>query len=121
MDLAELRKLRERAQRDIALRGGSKEYKITISMGTSGIAAGAREVMRALLDEMERREMDNVEVRTTGSLGLDDVEPVLTVEKEGEDPVTYGNLDGASARLVITEHLLHGRRLDSHVIGKVKV
>jgi NADP-reducing hydrogenase subunit HndB len=120
MDLAELRKLRDRAQRDISLRGGHKEYRITVSMGTSGIAAGAREVMRTLLDEIERRGLDNVEVRTTGSLGLDDVEPVLTVEKEGTEPVTYGNLDAASARLVIAEHLLRGQRLDQHVIGKVK-
>jgi (2Fe-2S) ferredoxin len=122
MDLAELRRLRDRAQRDISLRGGRKEYRITVSMGTSGIAAGAREVMRALLDEIERRGLDNVEVRTTGSLGLDDVEPVLTVEncEAGEEPVTYGNLDAASARLVIAEHLLRGQRLDQHVIGKVK-
>jgi NADP-reducing hydrogenase subunit HndB len=120
MNLEELRKLRDRAQRDIALRGGHKEYRITVSMGTSGIAAGAREVMRALLDEIERHELDNVEVRTTGSLGLDDVEPVLTLEKEGEEPVTYGNLDAASARLVITDHIVRGKRLDQYLIGKAK-
>lgn len=120
MDLAELRRLRDRARREIDLRGGHREYRITVSMGTSGIAAGAREVMRALLDEIERRELDNVEVRTVGSLGLENVEPVITVEKEGEAPVTYGNLDAASARQVIADHLLRGQRLDQHIIGKAK-
>jgi len=121
MDLNELRKMRERAQRDISLRSGHKEYRVTVSMGTSGIASGAREVMRALLDEIERRELDNVEVRTAGSLGLEDAEPVLTVEKEGEAPVTYGSMDAASARQVVTDHLLRGQRLDRHIIGKAKV
>lgn len=120
MDLAELRRLRDRARREIGLRGGQREYRITVSMGTSGIAAGAREVMRALLDEIERRELDNVEVRTVGSLGLENVEPVITVEKEGEEPVTYGNLDAVSARRVISDHLLRGQKLDQHIIGKAK-
>jgi NADP-reducing hydrogenase subunit HndB len=120
MNLAELRKLREQAQRGISLRGGHKEFRITVSMGTSGIAAGAREVMRVLLEEIERRELDNVEVRTAGSLGLDDVEPVLTVEKEGEEAVTYGNLDAAAARAVIADHVVRGRKLDAHTIGKAK-
>ena len=120
MDLAELRKLRDQARRDISLREGHREYRIAVSMGTSGIAAGAREVMRSLLEEIERRELDNVEVRTTGSVGLEDMEPVLTVEKQGEEPVTYGNLDAAAARRVIADHIVRGQRLDRHVIGKAR-
>ncbi len=121
MDLSELRKLRDRARQDISLRESHREHLITVSMGTSGIAAGAREVMRALLDEIERRELDNVEIRATGSMGLENVEPVLTVEKKGEEPITYGNVDAETARLVISGHILRGQKLDGHVVGKAKM
>lgn len=116
MKLSELQQWRDRAARGVSLRGEHKEWRIIISMGTSGIAAGAREVMRALMDEAEQRELEDIEVTLTGSLGFDDFEPVLRVEHAGE-VVVYGRLDAEVARRIIAEHVCHGRKVESHVIG----
>jgi len=74
MNLEQLKQLKEKAQKQIALREGGKKYRVVISMGTSGIAAGAREVMKTMLDEIEKHGLDDVEVRVTGEHGLENIE-----------------------------------------------
>ena len=98
MNLEELKKLKEKAQRQVALREGSKKYRVVVSMGTSGIAAGAREVMKTMLDEIEKRGLEDVEVRVTGEVGLEDVEPVVRVEEAGGEKTTYAQLDAEKAK-----------------------
>ena len=83
MNLEQLKQLKEKAQKQIALREGGKKYRVTISMGTSGIAAGAREVMKTMLDEIEKHGLDEVEVHVTGEHGLENIEPVVQVEEAG--------------------------------------
>ena len=97
MNLEELKKLKEKAQRQVALREGSKKYRVVVSMGTSGIAAGAREVMKTMLDEIEKRGLEDVEVRVTGEIGLEDVEPVIRIEEAGGEKTTYAQLNADKA------------------------
>jgi NADP-reducing hydrogenase subunit HndB len=120
MNLEELKKLKEKAQRQVALREGGKKYRVVISMGTSGIAAGAREVMKTMLDEIEKRSLDQVEVRVTGEHGLEDVEPVVRVEEAGGEETTYAHLDPEKARKIVAEHLEKGRKVDTLTVGKEK-
>jgi NADP-reducing hydrogenase subunit HndB len=120
MNLEELKKLKEKAQRQVALREGGKKYRVVISMGTSGIAAGAREVMKTMLDEIEKRSLDQVEVRVTGEHGLEDVEPVVRVEEAGGEETTYAHLDPEKARRIVAEHLEKGRKVDTLTVGKEK-
>ncbi len=120
MNLDQLKKLKEKAQQQVALREGGKKYRVVISMGTSGIAAGAREVMRTMLDEIERRGLDDVEVRVTGEHGLEDVEPVIRVEDASGQEVTYAHLDPEKAKKIVSEHLEKGKRVDSLAVGKEK-
>jgi len=75
MKISDLKKIRDRAQKSLDLRSGPKEYRIVVSMGTSGIAAGARDVMKMLLNEIETQGLENVELTVTGSAGFDDAEP----------------------------------------------
>ena len=98
MNLEELKKLKEKAQRQVALREGSKKYRVVVSMGTSGIAAGAREVMKTMLDEIEKRGLEDVEVRVSGEVGLEDVEPVIRVEEASGEKTTYAGLDAEKAK-----------------------
>ncbi|NLC55900.1 MAG: (2Fe-2S) ferredoxin domain-containing protein [Armatimonadetes bacterium] len=119
MKLSDLQQWRERAVRDVSLRGERRAWRIVISMGTSGIAAGARDVMRAIMDEIERQELECVEVSLTGSLGMDDFEPVLRVEHAGEE-VVYGRLTPDAARRIIAEHVRQGRKVERYVIGLPK-
>ena len=119
MKLSDLQEWRDRVVRDVGMRGGRREWRIVVSMGTSGLAAGSREVMRALMDEIERAELENVDVTLTGSLGIDDFEPVLRVEHAGES-VMYGRLTPEAARRIIAEHVCAGRKVERFVIGLPK-
>jgi (2Fe-2S) ferredoxin len=120
MNLEELKKLKEKAQQQVALREGHKKYRVVVSMGTSGIAAGARDVMKIMLDEIERRGLDDVEVSVTGEIGLENVEPVVRVEESGGDQTTYAQLNAEKAVQIVSEHLEKGRKVEKLAVGKQK-
>ena len=118
MNLEQLKKLKEKAQQQVALREGGKKYRVVVSMGTSGIAAGARDVMKSMLDEIEKRGLEDVEVRVTGEHGLEDIEPVITVEEAGGECTTYAQLDAEKAKKIVSEHLQKGRKVENLAVGK---
>lgn len=120
MNVEELQKLRERAQRHLALRGSKRKYRVVISMGTSAIAAGAREVMTTVLDELDKRGIEHVEVAVDGGSGLTDAEPVLSVEDKSGEKITYAKVNPASARKIVAEHLVGGKVVDGLAVGKLK-
>ncbi len=120
MNLEQLKQLKEKAQQQVALREGGKKYRVVVSMGTSGIAAGAREVMKTVLDEIEKRGLEDVEVRVTGEHGLEDIEPVIQIEEAGGEKTTYAQLDAAKARQIVAEHLQQGKKVDKLAVGKAK-
>jgi len=120
MNLEQLKQLKEKAQKQIALREGGKKYRVVVSMGTSGIASGAREVMKTMLDEIEKRGLDDVEVRVTGEHGLEDIEPVVQIEEAGGEKTTYAKLDTEKAKKIVAEHLQKGRKVDNLAVGKQK-
>ena len=86
--LADLRKIREKAQQDMKLRNTGSRIKIVVGMGTSGIAMGAREVMKTFLDEIATRHIVDVVVSQTGEKGLSSMEPVVDVIEEGKESIT---------------------------------
>lgn len=120
MNIEELKQLKAKAQRQVALREGNKKFRVVVSMGTSGIAAGAREVMKTMLDEIEKRGLEGVEVRVTGEMGLADVEPVVRVEEASGEQTTYAGLDPEKARQIVAEHLEKGRKVEKLAVGKEK-
>jgi NADP-reducing hydrogenase subunit HndB len=120
MNLDELRKLKERAQKQVSLREGNKKYRVVFSMGTSGIAAGAREVMTSMLDEIDKRGIDDVEVAVTGEIGLVDAEPIIRIEEATGEKVTYAKVNPDSARKIVSEHLQKGKVVDGLAVGKKK-
>jgi NADP-reducing hydrogenase subunit HndB len=120
MNLEELKKLKEKALQQVALREGHKKYRVVVSMGTSGIAAGARDVMKTVLDEIEKRGLDDIEVRVTGEIGLETVEPVIRIEDAKGEHTTYSQLDAEKARRIVAEHLERGRKVDDLAVGKEK-
>lgn len=116
MKLEELRKIRERAEADLRLRGGPTRVKIVVGMGTSGIAAGARATLRAILDEVARRNLRDVTVTQTGEKGLAAQEPIVEVH-EPERITIYGEVDEAVARRIVAEHVVNGRPLAERVVA----
>jgi len=120
MNLDELKKLKDKVQRQVGLREGNKKYRVVFSMGTSGIAAGAREVMTTMLDELDKRGIDDVEVAVTGEIGLVDAEPVIRVEEATGEQVTYAKVNPDGARKIVAEHLEKGQVVKGLAVGKVK-
>jgi NADP-reducing hydrogenase subunit HndB len=108
MNLEELKKIREKAQKDVELRQKQARIRIVVGMGTSGIAAGARDVLKTLLEEIGRRNLTDVIVTQTGEKGLASQEPLVEVYEEGKPLVVYGNMNPERAKRVVVEHVVNG-------------
>ncbi len=116
MKLEDLRKIREKLQREMKMREGRARVKVVVGMGTSGIAAGAREVLKAFLEEVERRGLDDVIVTQTGERGLASQEPVVEIHEKDKPVVVYGNVDPAKVKRIVTEHIINGNPVSEWVI-----
>ncbi|MGB9661774.1 MAG: (2Fe-2S) ferredoxin domain-containing protein [Moorellaceae bacterium] len=114
----ELLKLKEEIQESLALREGGHKIKVIVGMGTCGIAAGAREVMSALLDELAKRRLTNVVVTQTGCIGLCAQEPLVDVLVPGKPRVTYGKVDAQKARQIVAQHIVNGVIVSEWVVNK---
>ncbi len=107
--LDDLRKLREEALEKRRVKSASGQVQIIVGMGTVGIAAGARETLKAILDVIEQETLSDVIVRQTGNIGLDSMEPIVQVVV-GENPkVTYGKVTPETARRIMKEHVMGGQ------------
>jgi len=113
----DLKSLREKVQKEIDLRTGPKDIRITVHMGTCGIAAGARDVLTEIVSELNEGSIDNVTLRQSGCAGLCDQEPMLTLsDKEGRD-FRYGKLDLGKVREIIEGHVLGGNPVTKYLIN----
>ncbi len=115
--LADLRKIREKAQSDMKLRNSETRVKVIVGMGTSGIAMGAREVMKSFLDEIAHRNLTDVLVTQTGEKGLSSMEPVVDVIIDGGKTITYGNMNPEKVKRVVAEHIVNGNPVTDFVIS----
>lgn len=116
--LDDLKKLREEAQRDIRVRLDTGT-KITVGMGTCGIAAGARETMHAILEELKKRDIE-AHVTTVGCIGMCAVEPLVDIEQAGGARITYGRVKSDMVPRLIEEHLVNGRVVEDWVVGRIE-
>jgi len=114
--LEELRQIRQKAQNDLKMRTSSYKYKIVVGMGTSGIAMGARDVMKTFLDEIAARNLSDILVSQTGEKGLSSLEPVVDIIEEGKPTITYGNLNPEKARRIIIDHLVNNHIVNDYVV-----
>ena len=115
MKLEELKALRDKAAGERAQRAEEPEYKIVVSMGTSGILYGAREILRTLMEEVAERKL-NVLVTQSGSFGLDDIEPMCAIY-HGDEKVVYGNLRPDMIGELLQTHVVEGKILASHRVN----
>jgi len=106
LTIEDLKRIREKAKKSTSLREGETTVKITVHMGTCGIAAGAREVMDALLEELAQSDRQDIRVVTAGCMGMCSSEPNVTVELHGRDPVIYQHMDKNKMRQVFRRHVL---------------
>ncbi len=116
--IEDLERIAERVRRATLLREGAGRAKITVHMGTCGIAAGARGLMSALLEEFEKRDVKDVILTSSGCAGLCSREPMATVELKGEAPVKYVDLTPEKIRRILAEHVLGGRLVAEYALAE---
>lgn len=115
--LEDLKALREKLQADIKARKES-DTKIIVGMGTCGIAAGAREVMSTILNELALQGINYVTVQQTGCIGMCEKEVLVDVIRPGEPVITYGKVKPEDARRIISDHIVHGKIVEDLVVAK---
>lgn len=115
--LDDLRQLRDQAQKDIRTRMDTGTT-IIVGMGTCGIAAGARETMRAIIDELQKREIE-AHITTVGCIGMCVLEPLVDIEQAGQPRVTYGNLTADKVPELIEQHLVKGQVVSRWAVGRL--
>ncbi len=108
--------IRERVQKRTSLREDGYRACITVHMGTCGIASGAREVINALAEELERSGRTDVRLTNSGCIGACEFEPVMTVELIGSEPVLYGYLDTDKAKEIFRRHVLEGKAASEYIV-----
>lgn len=115
--LEDLKRIREQAQAQIKLRTQESNTKIIVGMGTCGIAAGAREALMAILDELAKRNIQDVVVTQTGCVGLCEYEPLVNVVKPGHPKVTYMKVTPERARQIVASHIVNDQIINEWVLS----
>jgi NADP-reducing hydrogenase subunit HndB len=108
LKVGDLKKIRERTLPTLCLGSCTERAKITLHMGTCGVAAGAGPVMDALKEELAAARRDDIRVVVSACAGMCSSEPNVTVEIKGSDPVVYQHMDGPKMRQVFRRHVLRG-------------
>lgn len=114
--LDDLKKIREEALEKQQLKETSGKTEIIVGMGTVGIAAGARETLKAILDIIEKDNLSDIIVRQTGNIGLDSFEPIVQVILPGEEKVSYGKVNPEMVHRIMKEHVLGGEIVKDYQI-----
>ena len=117
LKIEDLAKIKEKTRKMTVLREGAGRAKVTVHMGTCGIASGAREIMSALLDEMKKKDVKDVLVTTSGCAGLCSEEPMATVEIKGKAPVKYVDLTPDKIREIFNKHVIGGDVVKAYALA----
>lgn len=117
LKIGDLEKLRNKVRRTANIREGKARAKITVHMGTCGIAAGARNILSSLLKEIEKQELKDIIITTSGCAGLCSREPMATVELKGKPPVKYVDLTNQKIKDILNEHVLHGNIIKKYALA----
>ena len=116
--LEELQAIRDRARSQVILReNNDNAIRVLVGMATCGIAAGARPVLSAMVEEVSKRGLANVTVTQTGCIGICQFEPVVEVVTPGQEKVTYVKMTPEKAVRVVNDHLVNGNVVTEYTIG----
>ncbi len=119
--LAELAAIRDKMKDKVVLREGTNDTRIVVGMATCGIAAGARPVLNAFVEGVNRENLNNtVTVSQTGCIGLCQYEPIVEVVQPGKEKVTYVKMTAEKAEKVLAEHIKGGKIVEEYTIGSAK-
>ncbi len=115
--LDDLKRIREEALAKRKVKSNEGSIQVIVGMGTCGIAAGARETMKAILDTIETQSLSGIVVSQTGCIGLCEKEPIVQVVVGDQPKVTYGKVNGDVAREILKDCISGGKSAQDHVIA----
>ena len=116
--LEELAALRERMKTSVAMRqDNSNTTRVVVGMATCGIAAGARPVLTAFVEEVNRRGLQDVTVTQAGCIGMCKLEPIVEVFQPGKEKVTYVKMTPDKVARIVSEHLVNGTPVAEYTVG----
>ena len=116
-NLNDLRKIKEAASDQTSARSEGRT-RIIVGLGTCGIAAGARNVMKAIIEELQKRGVKDVSVETTGCIGMCQKEPLVDVIREGQSRITYGPVKVEDASRIVSNHIVNGNIIEDILVGR---
>ncbi|RPJ17918.1 MAG: (2Fe-2S) ferredoxin domain-containing protein [Desulfobacteraceae bacterium] len=119
ISIEDLKRIKDKTSKETSLRTGAASIKITVHMETCGIAAGAREVMNTLMEELAQVDRQDIRVVASGCMGMCSSEPNVTVEMEGEKPVVYQKMDTNRMRQVFKRHVLLGEVQTDFTLARI--
>ena len=119
LTIDDLKKIKEETAKSTSLREGEATVKITVHMGTCGIAAGAREVMNSLMEELAQSDRSDIRVVASGCMGMCSSEPNVTVEIQDAEPIVYQKMEPNRMRQVFKRHVLLGEVQTDFALGKM--
>ena len=119
--LEDLMKIKEQALKELQMRDSKKKGKIVVAMGTCGIAAGAKDTLRAIVEALDKNHIVDVAVVQSGCMGLCEVEPTVEVRMEVQDPIIYGHVTPEQAERIVKQHVIEGKVVSDLVVRKGEV
>ena len=114
----DLEKITKKIKRTILMREGEGRVRVIVHMGTCGIAAGSRTIMKTLMDEIEAQEITDVIVTNSSCAGLCSREPMVTVEFEDKPPVKYVDLTPEKTKEILSKHILGGEIVTEYALAQ---
>ena len=118
--IEELKAIRDKARASVNVRGdNSEDIRIVVGMATCGIAAGAKPVLTALVDEVARRNLSHVTVSQTGCIGMSQYEPIVEVLEPGKEKVTYVKVTPEMVARIVSDHLVNGNPVTEFTVGAI--
>lgn len=118
LTIDDLKKIKEKVHKEMSLRDGDRRVKVTVHMGTCGIASGAKEVMDTLMAEIDTAGVHDVVATTSGCMGLCSREPLVTVEILDQTPIKYEYVNPNKMRQIFKKHILEGEIQTPFVLAK---
>jgi NADP-reducing hydrogenase subunit HndB len=117
LDRQGLEHLRSELKSKTALGAPGRRVRLTVHLGTCGLASGAGKVLAAAKSALEDRGADDVVLTASGCAGLCCREPMATVEIAGEEPVKYADLDEKAIGEIVEKHVMAGKIVEQYVLG----
>ena len=117
LKVEDLKRIKENMAGTVNIREGTHRAKITVHMGTCGIAAGARTIMNKILEKKNENNATDVMVTTSGCAGLCNHEPMMTIETKDSAPIKYVKLDEEKVAKIFDEHIMKGNPVTEYVLA----